>query len=44
MQNYEYPKDKEGNLISIYPDGNDHGISAIRYALEFEWKKYPKRK
>ena len=26
--------DKEGNVISGYPDGNDHAISALRYAYE----------
>lgn len=31
---YEYERDKEGNPISGYPDGNDHAISAIRYGME----------
>lgn len=31
---YEYDQDKEGNVISGYPDGNDHAISALRYAYE----------
>lgn len=31
---YEYNRDKEGNVISGYPDGNDHAISALRYAYE----------
>lgn len=31
---YEYDRDKEGNAISGYPDGNDHAISALRYAYE----------
>lgn len=31
---YEYDRDKEGNVISGYPDGNDHTISALRYAYE----------
>ncbi len=31
---YQYEKDKDGNDISGYPDGNDHAISAVRYALE----------
>lgn len=31
---YEYDRDKEGNVISSYPDGNDHAISALRYAYE----------
>ena len=31
---YEYARDKEGNVISGYPDGEDHAISALRYAYE----------
>lgn len=31
---YEYMRDKDGNVISGYPDGNDHIISALRYAYE----------
>lgn len=31
---YEYERDKEGNVISGYPDGEDHAISALRYAYE----------
>lgn len=31
---YEYDRDKNGNIISGYPDGNDHAISAVRYAFE----------
>lgn len=31
---YEYERDREGNFISGYPDGNDHIISALRYQYE----------
>lgn len=31
---YEYERDKDGNVISGYPDGDDHAISALRYAYE----------
>ena len=31
---YEYERDKDGNVITGYPDGNDHAISALRYAYE----------
>jgi phage terminase large subunit len=31
---YEYQRDKEGNVISGYPDMNDHAISALRYSYE----------
>lgn len=34
IKSYEYERDKEGNVISGYPDGNDHAISALRYAME----------
>lgn len=30
---YEYARDKEGNIISGYPDANNHFIDAVRYAL-----------
>ncbi len=36
---YEYERDKEGNVISGYPDGNDHAISALRYAYESLFNK-----
>ena len=31
---YEYERDKDGNVITGYPDGDDHAISALRYAYE----------
>lgn len=31
---YEFERDKDGNLISGYPDKNNHTIDATRYALE----------
>ena len=31
---YEYERDKDGNVVSGYPDKNDHFISALRYAYE----------
>lgn len=36
---YEYERDKDGNVISGYPDGSDHVIDACRYALERVWKR-----
>ncbi len=36
---YEYERDKEGNIISGYPDKNNHHIDAIRYALEEIWRR-----
>ena len=36
---YEYERDRDGNVISGYPDGNDHCIDAVRYAMERVWKR-----
>lgn len=36
---YEYERDKEGNVISGYPDVNNHHIDAVRYAMEEVWKR-----
>ena len=35
----EYERDKEGNVISGYPDGDHHTIDAVRYALERVWRR-----
>lgn len=34
ITSYEYDRDKDGNVISGYPDKNDHAIAALRYAYE----------
>lgn len=36
---YEYERDKDGEVISGYPDGNDHTIDATRYATNSIWKR-----
>lgn len=36
---YELEKDKDGNIITGYPDKNNHNIDAVRYGLECIWKK-----
>lgn len=36
---YEYERDKDGNIISGYPDGDDHCIDAVRYATNRIWKR-----
>jgi phage terminase large subunit len=36
---YEYERDKYGNVLSGYPDKNDHTIAAVRYATESAWIK-----
>ncbi|MBQ8552318.1 MAG: PBSX family phage terminase large subunit [Clostridia bacterium] len=37
--NYEYDRDKEGNVITGYPDRDNHSIDSVRYALESVWKR-----
>lgn len=36
---YEYERDKDGNVISGYPDENNHSIDAVRYAMNRVWKR-----
>lgn len=36
---YEYERTKDGEIISGYPDGKDHHISAIRYGTERIWRR-----
>lgn len=36
---YEYERDKDDEIISGYPDANNHHIDAVRYALERVWKR-----
>jgi PBSX family phage terminase large subunit len=36
---YEYERDKNGDVISGYPDENNHTIDATRYALESLYNK-----
>lgn len=36
---YEYERDKEDEIVSGYPDANNHNIDAVRYALERVWKR-----
>ena len=36
---YEYERDKEGNVISGYPDKNNHSIDSVRYATNFIWRR-----
>lgn len=37
--NYEYEKTNDGEIISGYPDSNNHHIDAVRYALYPVWRK-----
>ena len=36
---YEYERDKDDEVVSGYPDANNHSIDAVRYALERVWKR-----
>ena len=36
---YEYERDKNDEVISGYPDLNNHSIDAVRYSLERYWKR-----
>ena len=37
---YEYERNKDGEIISGYPDKNNHAIDAIRYGLEPAYRLY----
>lgn len=39
FKEYEYERDKDGNVISGYPDANNHCIDAVRYSLAGVWKR-----
>ncbi len=36
---YEYERTPDGDVISSYPDANNHCIDAVRYALERIWRR-----
>jgi len=36
---YEYEKTKDGEIISAYPDKNNHFIDAVRYATNLLWRR-----
>lgn len=39
LSEYEYERDKEGNIISGYPDGADHHADSLRYATSLIWRR-----
>lgn len=39
FEHYEYEKDADGNVVSGYPDANNHSIDATRYAMERVYKR-----
>ena len=38
---YEYERDSNGEVISGYPDKNNHFIDAVRYATNLLWRREP---
>lgn len=38
--NYEYERNKDGEIISGYPDEHDHAISAVRYGMERVFRRF----
>lgn len=36
---YEYDRTPDGEVISGYPDANNHSIDSVRYAMERVWKR-----
>lgn len=39
FEKYEHERDKDGNIISGYPDKDNHFIDACRYATEEMWRR-----
>lgn len=39
FNDYEYERDRDGNVISGYPDKNNHAIDSVRYAMFPVWKR-----
>lgn len=39
FSSYEYARNKEGEIVSGYPDANNHAIDATRYALEWAYRR-----
>ena len=39
FQNYEYERTADDEVISGYPDANNHSIDAVRYAIERVWRR-----
>ena len=39
FQNYEYERTDDGEIVSGYPDENNHSIDMVRYAMERVWRR-----
>lgn len=37
--NYEYERTKDGEIISAFPDANNHAIDSVRYATNYIWRQ-----
>ena len=37
--NYEFERTKDGEIISEYPDKNNHAIDDVRYATNLIWRR-----
>lgn len=39
FSHYEYERSKDGDIISGYPDADNHSIDSVRYAMERVWRR-----
>ena len=39
ISNYEYERTDDGDIISGYPDENNHSIDGVQYAMERVWRR-----
>lgn len=39
FSHYEYERTKDGEIISGYPDEDNHAIDSVRYAMERVWRR-----
>lgn len=39
FSNYEYERSPDGEIISGYPDADNHSIDSVRYAMEQVWRR-----
>lgn len=39
FQNYEYERTPDGEIISGYPDKDNHAIDSVRYAMNTVWRR-----
>lgn len=39
FRQYEFERTADGSFVNGYPDGNNHSIDAVRYALSLIWRR-----